>query len=51
MLPLTSILDAPLRCQLCGKVSRAGDCEPDIDGDGSLGCPEPDCGGTMQEVR
>lgn len=26
-------------------------CEPDVDGDGSLGCPLPDCGGIATEVE
>lgn len=46
---LTSILDVPIVCQLCGSTCRAGDCEPDVDGEGSLGCPVTDCGGIMQE--
>lgn len=48
---LGSILDAQLRCPLCGTVSKVGECEPDVDGDGSLGCPLPDCGGVMQEMK
>lgn len=48
---MSSILDAPLRCSKCGKVARAGDCEPDVDGDGGLGCPVPDCGGVMGEAK
>jgi len=47
--PLSSILDAPLWCSLCRVLARAGDCIPDVDGDGSLGCPVPDCGGLMVE--
>jgi len=42
---LSSILDVPMKCPDCGAVTRAGDCEGDVDGDGSLGCPVPDCGG------
>jgi hypothetical protein len=42
---LKSITDVRMECMLCGKITRAGDCEPDVDGDGSLGCPVPDCGG------
>lgn len=47
---LPSILDVLMRCESCGVVSRLGDCEPDVDGDGSLGCPVPDCGGIAHEV-
>jgi hypothetical protein len=45
---LLSILDVLLRCPECGTVSRLGDCEPDVDGDGSPGCPVEDCGGVME---
>ena len=45
-----SILEARLRCRSCGAISRVGECEPDIDGEGSLGCPVPDCGGVMEEI-
>lgn len=32
-----------IRCSCpCGWYGTVGDCEPDIDGDGSLGCPECD---------
>ena len=47
---LTSILDAKFVCCDCLKIHRVGECEPDVDGDGSLGCPEPDCGGLMVEL-
>lgn len=47
---LRSILDVVLICARCGHSARVADCEPDSDGDGSLGCPVADCGGTMQEV-
>lgn len=47
---LSSILDVPMKCELCGIVSCAGDCEPDVDGDGSLGCPISDCGGVCHET-
>lgn len=49
--PLGSITDALLECRSCGKISRVGDCEPDIDGDGRYGCPVPDCGGVMGEMQ
>lgn len=39
--------DIPMRCRLCGHVARLYDCEPDVDGDGSLGCPISDCGGIV----
>ena len=37
--PLMSIADTPARCPACTWEGRAGECEPDVDGDGSLGCP------------
>jgi len=37
--PLGSITDTPAKCPACGWDGRAGQCEPDVDGDGSLGCP------------
>lgn len=46
---LKSILDVILICVQCGTKSRIADCEGDVDGDGSLGCPVPDCGGIMVE--
>ncbi|KKK92034.1 hypothetical protein LCGC14_2706970 [marine sediment metagenome] len=36
---LKSILDVKLRCPECALVVKVGAAEPDIDGDGSLGCP------------
>jgi hypothetical protein len=36
-------------CSLCGSTCRGGDCQPDIYGDGALGCPVTDCGGVMVE--
>lgn len=45
-----SILDVPMTCILCGTTTRAGDCEPDVDGEGSLGCPVDDCGGIVTET-
>ncbi len=49
MTELTSILDVPMVCPLCGSTCAVGECEPDVDSDGSLGCPVSDCGGIMQE--
>lgn len=40
----TRIEDVAAKCEGCGLVHRFGDCEPDVDGDGSMGCPTPDCG-------
>lgn len=48
---MKNILDAELICEMCKTVSRVSDCEPDVDGDGSLGCPLPDCGGVMRERK
>lgn len=39
--PLMSITKVSCTC-VCGWQGTVYDCEPDIDGDGSLGCPE--CG-------
>ena len=33
------ITDVKMRCPVCLLITIVGDCEPDIDGDGSLGCP------------
>ena len=33
------ITDVELRCPECLMVCKVGDAEPDIDGEGSLGCP------------
>lgn len=37
---LISILDVIMQCPECSKMWTVGQAEPDIDGDGSLGCPE-----------
>lgn len=37
-MPEKSILDVKMICPECKLVQRVGDAEPDIDGDGSLGC-------------
>lgn len=39
---LKSIMDAGMFCQQCGWLGTVKDCEPDVDGDGSLGCPRCD---------
>ena len=49
MTELGRIGDVPMRCKICGTVTRFEDCEPDVDGDGSPGCPVPDCGGIAKE--
>lgn len=38
------IEDVAAKCEGCELIHRFGDCEPDVDGDGSMGCPTPDCG-------
>lgn len=35
---LMKITDAPCQC-ICGWSGKVEECEPDIDGDGNLGCP------------
>lgn len=37
--PLGSIHDVPMLCPNCGWQGAVSECEPDVDGDGSLGCP------------
>jgi len=37
--PLTPIGAVRVYCPACGWTGRVNDCEPDVDGDGSLGCP------------
>ena len=34
------ITEVQVRCSKCGWQGTVGNCEPDIDGDGSLGCPK-----------
>ena len=46
---LTSITQVPMKCPNCGWVGKVIDCEPDVDGDGSLGCPK--CNTVMVEVK
>lgn len=47
---MRSILDVVLTCALCGKPCKVGDAEPDVDGDGSPGCPVTDCGGILYQT-
>ncbi len=35
---LQRIGDVSVRCNVCGWEGTVDDCEPDVDGDGSLGC-------------
>lgn len=37
---LPSIFDVPCLCPKCSWSGTVYDCEPDVDGDGNLGCPE-----------
>lgn len=39
MSELTSILDVKLKCPLCNFKFTVGEGFPDVDGDGSIGCP------------
>ena len=34
------ITDVACVCPVCGWTGTVGECEPDVDGDGSLGCPK-----------
>ncbi len=45
---LKSIPDEPCRCQKCNWSGTVDDCIPDIDGEGSLGCPK--CGSMVVVV-
>lgn len=45
---MKSILDVEMKCGACGFLCTVGESEPDCDGEGSLGCPTPDCGGIME---
>lgn len=36
---LPTITSVPCKCPQCDWRGCVGDCEPDVDGDGSLGCP------------
>ncbi len=49
---MKNIRDVPMECVLCGAVFRLEDCNCDDPiGDGRIGCPMPDCGGKMLEIR
>ena len=39
---MNRITDEPCGCLNCNWLGTVGECEPDVDGDGSLGCPR--CG-------
>jgi len=43
-----SIVNVMMRCLKCGWIGAVLDCEPDVDGDGSLGCPK--CLAICQEL-
>lgn len=51
MRELTRIGDVPMKCATCGQVCKFDDCEPDADGEGTPGCPQPDCGGLMKTAE
>lgn len=40
---LPRIADVKLKCPECGLITTVGQAEPDIDGEGSLGCPRCLC--------
>lgn len=43
--------DVPHKCEVCGYRCRFEDCNIDDPfGDGSPGCPVPDCGGEMKMI-
>ena len=45
---MISIFEVPFVCIECDWRGIAGECEPDCDGEGSLGCPE--CGALCEQV-
>jgi hypothetical protein len=45
-----SILDVPMKCELCGTVTRLGDCAPSVNDGSRFGCPIEDCGGMCSEA-
>lgn len=46
---MKSILDVAMQCPQCGWKGLVRDAEPDVDGDGSPGCPVTECGGIVAE--
>lgn len=42
------IHEQPMKCPSCGHKCILDECMVDCDGDGSFGCPIPDCGAVMQ---
>ena len=44
------ISDAKVKCPACGWKGIVDDCEPDVDGDGSPGCPICLCNVIMEEA-
>ena len=42
------ITDVIMKCDSCGWIGPVSETEPDIDGDGSLGCPE--CGEIVRDM-
>jgi len=45
------ISDAKVKCPACGWKGTVNDCEPDVDGDGSPGCPVCLCNVIMVGIR
>lgn len=44
----------PMKCKHCEFECELWECNYDDiteEGDGNLGCPQPDCGGTMKEMK
>lgn len=46
---MRSITEVQMICPNCNWTGPVADCEPDVDGDGSLGCPE--CEGIVTETE
>lgn len=42
---ITNVL---MRCPKCGLIESVGECEPDVDGDGNLGCPK--CNEIVEQI-
>ena len=45
------ITEVKVRCPVCGWAGTIGDAEPDVDGEGSPGCPECLCNVSITETR